>query len=179
MAYLGSEAYRLDVIERSQEQLDVRPSFDVIEGGGADARVRRGVSTTIAARFKMILVAVSVFVIVGSVRVAITAMTVSELTENVSLEHQIAEAESTNSDLMIGRSILSSSSRIDRIAVDNYGMVYATDRDVIVLDNKNDAAQASSSETQSEVDESASSSEPQLSEVADDGSQNPEADLAS
>ena len=50
MMYTGSEAYRLDASEGALNQRRARPSFEVVEGAGLDARVRRGVSASFLAR---------------------------------------------------------------------------------------------------------------------------------
>lgn len=133
MAYVGSEAFRLENVDRAYEQQQVRPAFDVIEGGGADARVRRGISEGFLFRVVITLVAVSAFVLAGVARVSLTTLTVSELSENGTLESQIAEFESTNSDMRIECSILSSSSRINKIASQNYGMVLATEHEILAF----------------------------------------------
>lgn len=130
MRYQGSEAYSIDAAERyvRRQQREAAPSFEVVTGGGLDARARRGVSRQFVARVRAVLVAAAVLVTLGVVRVALTAETVSLLQENATLQTQISEARTLSSDLSIERSVLSSNARISRIATQNYGMVLPTDR---------------------------------------------------
>lgn len=63
----------------------------------------------------------------------------------------IKEAEPYNDDLQVEHSILSSASRIDRIATQNYGMVLSDSYDVLDLSATDATAAGSASTT---VDES-------------------------
>lgn len=134
MSYRGTEAPRLDYVERQYgyEVID-RPAFDVVEGGGIDARVRRGVSADFVVRVRLAMLAVAVFVILGAARVALTTATVTLLQSNLQMQTSIEAAEAENSSLRIERSVLSNTSRITRIATQNYGMVYVTSHDFISL----------------------------------------------
>ncbi|HIZ18524.1 MAG TPA: cell division protein FtsL [Candidatus Olsenella stercoravium] len=129
MRYQGSEAYSMDVAERRRERLEQQaaPSFEVVTGGGLDARVRAGVSPTFVARLRAVLVVAAALVALGMVRVGISAATVSLLSSNSALSSQIKEATTLNDQLSVQRSVLSSNARIARIATQNYGMVLTGD----------------------------------------------------
>ncbi len=128
MRYEGSEAYYVDGTERRRERPEgeLRRSFEVVSGGGLDARVRAGITPTFLARVRAVLVVAAVLIVVGMVRVALSSATVSLLQSNVDLSTQIEDAQALNNKLRIERSVLSSNSRISRIATQNYGMVLPT-----------------------------------------------------
>lgn len=137
MRYQGSEAIDEEVAVRHNTRREVevdveqRPSFEVVTGGGLDARARAGVSPVFLSRVKA-AVATSLFVLgLFACRVALTTATVSTLQSNASIKTEIKNAQSINDDLQVERSVLSSSSRISRIATQNYGMTLSTDREVI------------------------------------------------
>ena len=125
MMYTGSEAYRLDASEGALNQRRARPSFEVVEGAGLDAQVRRGVSPSFLARVRVVAIVAVVLAVLGIARVGVFAATVSVLSDNTAMRSDLKEARSTEDELKIERSVLSSSSRIDRIATQNYGMVRA------------------------------------------------------
>lgn len=129
MRYQGSEAYSMDVAERRRERLEQQaaPSFEVVTGGGLDARARAGVSPTFVARLRAVLVVAAALVALGMVRVGISAATVSLLSSNSALSSQIEEETTLNDQLSVQRSVLSSNARIARIATQNYGMVLTGD----------------------------------------------------
>ena len=134
MSYQGSEAPRYDYLERARQyEVAPRPSFDVVDGGGADARVRRGVTADFLVRVRLIALAIAVFVVLGSVRVVLTVNTVNLLQSNLQVQDQIEEAEDLNSALRIERSVLTNTVRITRIATQNYGMVYAESHDHVTI----------------------------------------------
>lgn len=142
----GSEAVRLDAPERRRHQNEkTARNLEVINGAGLDAGVRQGVSPKFLARLKVIVAAVCVFVVIGCARVALTSATVSALQANSSLRSQIKTAQSLQSDLVVQRSVLTSSSRIVRIATQNYGMVLATSSESLVITGAQ-AADATSGE---------------------------------
>lgn len=129
MRYQGSEALDMEFAERGAalEREAARPSFEVVPGGGLDARARRGVSAQFLANAKTILKVAAVVLIVGMVRVALTTATVSTLKANSSLRSAVEDAQNLNDDLKIERAVLSSNSRISRIATQNYGMALSSD----------------------------------------------------
>ena len=129
MRYQGSEAYNMSATEvrRERTQVEQRPSFEVVTGGGLDARARAGVSPRFVARVRAVVAPAAVLVVLGMARVAITSATVALLTSNASLSEQISEAQTLNEQLRIERSVLSSNARISRIATQNYGMVLSSE----------------------------------------------------
>ena len=137
MRYQGSEAYSVRAAERAWERTSQqsRSSFEVVSGGGLDARVRQGVSHEFLARFRAVLLVAAFFLALNLVRVAISAATVSVLQANADLTTQISEAETLSSNLRIERSVLSSNARISRIATQNYGMVLPSERVTVVFDD--------------------------------------------
>ena len=137
MRYQGSEAYSVRAAERAWERTSQqsRSSFEVVSGGGLDARVRQGVSHEFLARFRAVVLVAAFFLALNLVRVAISAATVSVLQANADLTTQISEAETLNSNLRIERSVLSSNARISRIATQNYGMVLPSERVTVVFDD--------------------------------------------
>ena len=74
------------------------------------------------------------------VRVGIASATVALLSANTTLSAQIDEATSLNDQLRVQRSVLSSNSRITRIATQNYGMVLTSDSVTVDLGSGDDAA---------------------------------------
>ena len=141
MSYRGTEAPRLDYAERRWDyQVTERPSFDIVEGGGADARVRRGVTLDFVVHVRLAVLAIAAFVALGAGRVALTTATVTCLQSNLEVQASIEEAEAINSSLRIERSVLSNTSRITRIATQNYGMVYATEHDRVSLPTREEEA---------------------------------------
>ena len=131
MGYWGSEAFDLDVVEgRHPRQDRGRAPFEVVEGGGLDARAREGVSRAFVQRLRAFVAVASLFVALGACRVLLTSATVGILQQNVALEEGIDDARALNGDLKIERSVLSSSTRIDRIATQNYGMVDSTNAEI-------------------------------------------------
>lgn len=128
MRQQGSEAYSWEATEREVERQEraARPSFEVVTGGGLDARARQGVSPTFLARVKVVLAAAAVFVVLGAARVSLTVATVSVLQGSSELKTEISEAQTLGEELSVERSVLSSNSRISRIATQSYGMVPAS-----------------------------------------------------
>lgn len=151
MRYQGSEAYSMEtpVRRRERPELEERPSFEVVSGGGLDASARRGVSAQFVSRLRAIALAAAVLIVLGAARVTLAAATVSLLQDNVSTKTQISEAQSLNDELKIERAVLSSNSRISRIATQNYGMVLPGEHVTISLDDAHDdtsSGQASSAD---------------------------------
>ena len=145
MRYQGSEALYMDYAEggRAFEQEVERPSLEVLPGGGLDARVRRGVSAEFLSKVARVLAVAAVFIALGFVRVCVSSATVAALTENSSLRAQVNDAKNLNDELKIERAVLSSNSRIARIATQNYGMVLSNDAVSVAV---GEAAQAEAAE---------------------------------
>lgn len=156
MRYQGSEAYSMDVTERRRERLEQQaaPSFEVVTGGGLDARARAGVSPTFVARLRAVLVVAAALVALGMVRVGISAATVSLLGSNSALSSQIEEATTLNDQLSVQRSVLSSNARIARIATQNYGMVLTGDAVTIEVTSQ-EGEQPADGEAAQTVDDAA------------------------
>lgn len=129
MRYQGSEAYSFDAAERRRDrsQRGAANAFEVVTGGGLDARARAGVTPTFVARVRVVLIAAACLIVLGMARVALSTATVSILSANSELSGQVEDAETLNEQLRVQRSVLSSSSRISRIATQNYGMVLSSD----------------------------------------------------
>ena len=172
MSTFGSEARNLNSTYAPSErnpQRQAHAPFEVVEGGGLDAQARRGVSPTFLARFKLAMAIGLALVAIGLGRVALTAATVSNMTESQSLESDLEAAQSENSNLKIERSVLSASSRIELIATENYGMVRSTSTDTITVDDSSDNGESSS-------DSSSSKSSVKDAQSSDaDGTSSPEA----
>ena len=136
MRYQGSEAYSVRAAERAWERpsQNPSPSFEVVSGGGLDARVRQGVSREFLTRVRAVVLIAALFFAVNLARVALSAATVSVLQANSDLTSQISEAQTLSSNLKIERSVLSSNARISRIATQNYGMVLPAERVSVVFD---------------------------------------------
>ncbi|MBR2684137.1 MAG: hypothetical protein IKE22_12825, partial [Atopobiaceae bacterium] len=104
---------------------------DVVEGGGLDAQARRGVTSDFVVRLRLIAFAVVTILLLGAIRVALTTATVTHLKANLETKAGIERAIEVNAALRIERSVLSNTTRITRIATQNYGMVYAVSHDYL------------------------------------------------
>lgn len=125
MAYMGSEATRLDAPERGRHTHS-GPALEVVEGAGLDAEVRRGITRRFWGLWRAgIALAVCLACLFG-VRVAVLSAAVSVLSENSSMRSQLKQANAQLDGLQIERSVLASNSRVERIATQTYGMVEAS-----------------------------------------------------
>ena len=137
MARYGSEAVARTIQfehEYAPEQ-STRSSFEVVPGGGLDADARRGVSSQFIQRVKLIAVAAALFLTLGVVRVGISTATVSTLQSNNAIRNEMRTTTATNDSLRVSRSLLASTTRIERIATQNYGMTLETNRPVVDVSN--------------------------------------------
>lgn len=137
MARYGSEAVARTIQfehEYAPEQ-STRSSFEVVPGGGLDADARRGVSSQFIQRIKLIAVAAALFLTLGVVRVGISTATVSTLQSNNAIRNEMRATTATNDSLRVSRSLLASTTRIERIATQNYGMTLETNRPVVDVSN--------------------------------------------
>ncbi len=132
MAYGGSAAYQLDSYQSAWEA-PVRRPLSVHEGGHRDARSRQQATSHVATIARVAVTLAVVFAVLGAVRVALTVATVSCLKDISTAEGVVAAERVTRTELQVERSALSSADRIQRIATQNYGMVYATDVETITL----------------------------------------------
>lgn len=137
MARYGSEAVARTTQfehEYTPEQ-STRSSFEVVPGGGLDADARRGVSSQFIQRVKLIAVAAALFLTLGVVRIGISTATVSTLQSNNVIRNEMRATTATNDSLRVSRSLLASTTRIERIATQNYGMTLETNRPVVDVSN--------------------------------------------
>lgn len=136
MRYQGSVAYDMGAEPRRRERVSQEPrrSFEVVPGGGLDARARRGVSPQFVARVRAALAVAALVIALGLVRVVLSSATVSLLEQNTALAEEVETAQALSTDLRIERSVLSSNARISRIATQNYGMVLPSERLTVDLD---------------------------------------------
>ena len=137
MARYGSEAVARTTQfehEYAPEQ-STRTSFEVVPGGGLDADARRGVSSQFIQRVKLIAVAAALFLTLGVVRIGISSATVSTLQANNVIRNEMRATTATNDSLRVSRSLLASTTRIERIATQNYGMTLETNRPVVDVSN--------------------------------------------
>ena len=137
MARYGSEAVARTTQfehEYAPEQ-STRTSFEVVPGGGLDADARRGVSSQFIQRVKLIAVAAALFLTLGVVRIGISTATVSTLQANNVIRNEMRATTATNDSLRVSRSLLASTTRIERIATQNYGMTLETNRPAVDVNN--------------------------------------------
>lgn len=137
MARYGSEAVARTTQfehEYAPEQ-STRTSFEVVPGGGLDADARRGVSSQFIQRVKLIAVAAALFLTLGVVRIGISTATVSTLQANNVIRNEMRATTATNDSLRVSRSLLASTTRIERIATQNYGMTLETNRPIVDVSN--------------------------------------------
>ena len=137
MARYGSEAVaRTTQFEHEYAPgQSTRTSFEVVPGGGLDADARRGVSSQFIQRVKLIAVAAALFLTLGVVRIGISTATVSTLQANNVIRNEMRATTATNDSLRVSRSLLASTTRIERIATQNYGMTLETNRPVVDVSN--------------------------------------------
>ena len=126
MTYMGTEAYDLDASRGAFAPQGAR-SFETIEGAGLDARERAGVSRQVLSTLKVLAAIAAVFMVLSAARVGVFTYAATILSQNSTMRSELKEARSLQDDLRVQRSVLSSASRIDRIATQSYGMVLAGD----------------------------------------------------
>ena len=134
--------YGLEAVARTTQfeheyapEQSTRSSFEVVPGGGLDADARRGVSSQFIQRVKLIAVAAALFLTLGVVRIGISTATVSTLQANNVIRNEMRATTATNDSLRVSRSLLASTTRIERIATQNYGMTLETNRPVVDVSN--------------------------------------------
>lgn len=153
MAYQGSAAYQLDSYQ-SVWEAPARRSLSVHEGGRRDARSREQASSRAASVARVAVTLALVCAVLGAARVALTVATVSCLKDISTAEGVVAAERITRTELQVERSALSSADRIQRIATQNYGMVYATDVETISLPaTEQDDASADAAQTADDADD--------------------------
>ena len=152
MTYMGTEAYDLDASRGAFAPQGAR-SFETIEGAGLDARERAGVSRQVLSTLKVLAALAAVFMVLSAARVGVFTYAATILSQNSTMRSELKEARSLQDDLRVQRSVLSSASRIDRIATQSYGMVLAGDSVKLAI---GDAEAAAAAETEPEAETSAS-----------------------
>lgn len=155
MTYMGTEAYDLDASRGAFAPQGAR-SFETIEGAGLDARERAGVSRQVLSALKVLAVVAAVFMVLSAARVGVFTYAATILSQNSTMRSELKEARSLQDDLRVQRSVLSSASRIDRIATQSYGMVLAGDSVKLAV---GDAEAAAATEAEAENSVSADAQE--------------------
>lgn len=152
MTYMGTEAYDLDASRGAFAPQGAR-SFETIEGAGLDARERAGVSRQVLSTLKVLAAVAAIFMVLSAARVGVFTYAATILSQNSTMRSELKEARSLQDDLRVQRSVLSSASRIDRIATQSYGMVLAGDSvKLAVGDAEAAAAAAAEAETSASAD---------------------------
>lgn len=162
MTYMGTEAYDLDASRGAFAPQGAR-SFETIEGAGLDARERAGVSSQVLSTLKVLAAVAAVFMVLSAARVGVFTYAATILSQNSTMRSELKEARSLQDDLRVQRSVLSSASRIDRIATQSYGMVLAGDSVKLAV---GDAEAAASAEAEAENSASADAQETSASTAA-------------
>lgn len=162
MTYMGTEAYDLDASRGAFAPQGAR-SFETIEGAGLDARERAGVSRQVLSTLKVLAVVAAVFMVLSAARVGVFTYAATILSQNSTMRSELKEARSLQDDLRVQRSVLSSASRIDRIATQSYGMVLAGDSVKLAA---GDAEAAAAAEAEAENSASANAQETSASTAA-------------
>lgn len=162
MTYMGTEAYDLDASRGAFAPQGAR-SFETIEGAGLDARERAGVSRQVLSTLKILAVIAAVFMVLSAARVGVFTYAATILSQNSTMRSELKEARSLQDDLRVQRSVLSSASRIDRIATQSYGMVLAGDSVKLAV---GDAEAAAATEAEAENSASADAQETSASTAA-------------
>lgn len=162
MTYMGTEAYDLDASRGAFAPQGAR-SFETIEGAGLDARERAGVSRQVLSTLKILAVVAAVFMVLSAARVGVFTYAATILSQNSTMRSELKEARSLQDDLRVQRSVLSSASRIDRIATQSYGMVLAGDSVKLAI---GDAEAAAAAEPEAETSASADAQETSASTAA-------------
>lgn len=162
MTYMGTEAYDLDASRGAFAPQGAR-SFETIEGAGLDARERAGVSRQVLSALKVLAAVVAVFMVLSAARVGVFTYAATILSQNSTMRSELKEARSLQDDLRVQRSVLSSASRIDRIATQSYGMVLAGDPVKLAV---GDAEAAAAAEAEAEDSASADAQETSASTAA-------------
>lgn len=162
MTYMGTEAYDLDASRGAFAPQGAR-SFETIEGAGLDARERAGVSRQVLSTLKVLAAIAAVFMVLSAARVGVFTYAATILSQNSTMRSELKEARSLQDDLRVQRSVLSSASRIDRIATQSYGMVLAGDPVKLAA---GDAEAAAAAEAETESSASADAQETSASTAA-------------
>jgi cell division protein FtsL len=155
MNMYGAEAIEFEeqLESRPMRQPESHPAFEVVTGGGLDSRVRAGVSSEFLARVKAVVAGAVIIFVLGTLRVALTSLTVAQLSSNAQVREEIMSFETTNDNLRVERSLMASATRIDRIATQNYGMIAPASFDVIIIEPEAEAEEAEAATDEAATDE--------------------------
>lgn len=162
MTYMGTEAYDLDASRGAFAPQGAR-SFETIEGAGLDARERAGVSRQVLSTLKALAAVAAIFMVLSAARVGVFTHAATILSQNSTMRSELKETRSLQDDLRVQRSVLSSASRIDRIATQSYGMVLSGDSVKLAI---GDAEAAAAVEAEAENSASADAQETSASTAA-------------
>lgn len=162
MTYMGTEAYDLDASRGAFAPQGAR-SFETIDGAGLDARERAGVSRQVLSTLKALAAVAAIFIVLSAARVGVFTYAATILSQNSTMRSELKEARSLQDDLRVQRSVLSSASRIDRIATQSYGMVLSGDSVKLAI---GDAEAAAAAEAEAENSASADAQETSASTAA-------------
>lgn len=162
MTYMGTEAYDLDASRGAFAPQGAR-SFETIEGAGLDARERAGVSRQVLSTLKALAAVAAIFMVLSAARVGVFTYAATILSQNSTMRSELKEARSLQDDLRVQRSVLSSASRIDRIATQSYGMVLSGDSVKLAI---GDAEAPAAAEAEAENSASADAQETSASTTA-------------
>ncbi len=132
MAYQSNLAFQLDANREAQVLPSPRP-LSLHEGGGVDARVRHEASHSLSLLVRSVVAITLVLAVLGGLRVVLTVQTVNTLKHVNEVESNVSEALDARNELMMERSVLSNTDRIQRIATENYGMIYANEVETITV----------------------------------------------
>ena len=146
MAYQGNAAYDFGAYQDVLE-VPVHSPLSIHEGGGMDVRSRVEAVASASALVRLVVALTVALFVLGGVRVALTAQTVSLLSQVSTAESTLAQARDDRTELQVERSALTSTDRIQRIATENYGMAYATEVDTISIDVDEPEASAEDAQT--------------------------------
>lgn len=159
MNYTASEATRLDVYRGESLQQQRRATLRTVDGEGADAKVRAGVSAEFLSKLKVFFAVLGVVGVLCVARVGTFAVAASIMADNATMRTQIEESTTLANQLRIQRSVLSSTSRIDRIATQSYGMVAAESTEQMTAGATSVAAEEASAEDAAEQETSEQAAE--------------------
>ena len=165
MTYMGTEAYDLDASRGAFAPQGAR-SFETIEGAGLDARERAGVSRQVLSTLKVLAAVAAIFMVLSAARVGVFTYAATILSQNSTMRSELKEARSLQDDLRVQRSVLSSASRIDRIATQSYGMVLAGDSVKLAVGDAEAAAAEAETSASADAQETSASTAASPEEVA-------------
>lgn len=97
-------------------QRSTRPAVRVLPGRGSSNPALQGLPSSTITLFKLVIALLLVFMVVGGIRVWLSASTVTTLSSIQTLESSLEDAQATGSQLEIQHSILTGTTRIEEEA---------------------------------------------------------------